>query len=83
MFLNLVTICRIPLQGSRWADVRQKKRRLRGWRTAPRPGLERANATFLYRHPKNQRMARHLADKTGCLAARQKRCEGLAALLWI
>ena len=37
----------------------------------------------LYRYPKNQRMARHLVDKTGCLEACQKRCEELAAILWI
>jgi hypothetical protein len=28
-------------------------------------------------------MARHLVDKTGCLEVRQKRCEELAAILWI
>jgi hypothetical protein len=28
-------------------------------------------------------MATHLVDKTGCLEACQKRCEELAAILWI
>jgi hypothetical protein len=31
----------------------------------------------------NQRMAKHLGDKTGCLEACHKRCEELAAILRI
>ena len=40
MFLNVVTTCPSHCKSRRWADVPQKKRRLRGWRTVPRPGLE-------------------------------------------
>lgn len=37
----------------------------------PRPGLEPANS-ILYAYPRNQRMAKHLVDKTGSPVACQK-----------
>ena len=45
--------------------------------------LEPSNSAFLYRYPKNRRMAKHLVDMTGCVNAYQKRSEELAAILWI
>ena len=50
---------------------------------APLSGFEPANCGFLYRYPKNRRMAKHLGDKTDRLKARQKCSEELAAIPWI
>ena len=38
---------------------------------------------FVYRYPKNQRMANHLIEKTEWLKTCQKRSEELTVILWI
>jgi len=47
---------------------------------ASRSGLGPVNASFQKGYPGNQRMAKHLVDKAGCLKACQKRSKELSAI---
>jgi hypothetical protein len=49
----------------------------------PQPGFEPARPSFLYRYPKNQRLAKQLVEKAAVWGACQKRSGERAATSWI